>query len=177
MTTDFSRHAQSLIRVVPDWPDQGVIFRDITPLLAHPEGLRATVDAMHAAIEHLGEIDIAIGVEARGFILAPPLAMRVGAGFVPVRKAGKLPPETMTESYALEYGEATIEIHTESLVEGARVLIVDDVLATGGTLKAASALVRSLGAHVVAHLVLIELPGLGGRDRLGDEPVISLLEY
>lgn len=173
----FRQHAADLIRAIPDWPEPGIIFRDISPLLASPSGLDATLAASHQAIEHLGPIDHVVGVEARGFIVGPALALRLDAGFVPIRKAGKLPPPTVAQSYALEYGEATIEMSPHAIEPGARILLTDDVLATGGTLRAARALIDSLGGNVLGHLVLIELAGLNGRSLLDPDPVISLLEY
>ena len=165
------------VRPIPDWPEPGVTFRDITPLLAQPDAFGAVVEAMAAAGEELGPVDAVLGIEARGFIVGAPVALRLGAGFVPVRKAGKLPHDTLSVSYALEYGEATVEIHADALNAGDRVLVVDDVLATGGTLEAAAALVAQAGATVAGHVVAIELPALGGRARLGDTPLRSLATF
>ncbi len=177
MSDAFDVLAERLIRAIEDWPAPGVTFRDITPLLADHEGLVATADALVAAVSALGPIDAVAGVEARGFLLAPLLAERLGAGLIPVRKAGKLPGDTIAESYALEYGEATIEVHRDAVTPGERVLVVDDVLATGGTLEAANRLFARLEAEVVADFVLIELTALAGRDRLAGTPVVSLLEF
>ncbi|MGI9086115.1 MAG: adenine phosphoribosyltransferase [Aeromicrobium sp.] len=165
------------VRPIPDWPEPGVTFRDITPLLAVPEAFASVVDALAAAGEELGPVDALLGVEARGFIVGAPVALRLGVGFVPVRKAGKLPHRTLSASYALEYGEATIEIHADALTTGDRVLVVDDVLATGGTLEATASLVAEAGATVVGHVVAIELPALGGRARLGGRPLRSLVTF
>ncbi|MGH3457925.1 adenine phosphoribosyltransferase [Aeromicrobium sp.] len=165
------------VRPIPDWPEPGVTFRDITPLLAEPAAFATVVDAMVAAGEELGPVDAVLGIEARGFIVGAPVALRLGAGFVPVRKTGKLPHETLSASYALEYGEATIEIHADALEAGDRVLLVDDVLATGGTLEATAALVAEAGATVAGHLVAIELPALGGRSRLGEVPLRALATF
>ena len=165
------------VRPIPDWPLPGVTFRDITPLLAQPEAFASVIDALAAAGEELGPVDAVLGIEARGFIVGAPVALKLGAGFVPVRKAGKLPAETLSVSYALEYGEATVEIHADALKPGDRVLVVDDLLATGGTLEAAAALVDRAGATVTGHVVAIELPALGGRSRLGDVPVRSLATF
>ena len=152
-------------------------FRDVTPLLAEPEAFAAVVDAMAAAGAELGPVDAVLGIEARGFIVGAPVALRMEAGFVPVRKAGKLPSDTLSVSYELEYGTATVEMHADALNPGDRVLVVDDVLATGGTLDAARALVEQAGASVAGHVVAIELPVLGGRERLGDVPIRSLATF
>jgi adenine phosphoribosyltransferase len=151
------------IRDVPDYPRQGILFKDITPLLSDATVLRLVVDALGTGF---GPIDKVTGIEARGFILAAPVACQLGAGFVPVRKQGKLPAATYAESYELEYGTATIEVHTDAFAPGERVLIVDDVLATGGTARAAAALVRRAGAEVAGVSVLLELTALGGRAKL-----------
>jgi adenine phosphoribosyltransferase len=175
--SDYPQVADRLIRAIADWPEDGVTFRDITPLLADPQGLAATVTALVDAARALGPIDAVAGVEARGFLLAPLIADALGIGLVPVRKAGKLPAEVLSESYSLEYGEAVLEIHADAVTPGARVLIVDDVLATGGTLAAAVRLFERAGAEVAGALVLIELPALRGRDLLVDVPLTALLEY
>lgn len=169
------RDLERWIRAVPDWPSAGVTFRDITPLLAH--GFNDALDALDEAIGDWGHIDAFAGVESRGFIFAAPLAARRGISFVPIRKAGKLPADVVAREYALEYGTATLEMHTDAVPAGARVVVVDDVLATGGTLEAAEALVGDIGATVVGHLVLVELLGLGGRARLGNVPLASVLTY
>ncbi|MEO3796256.1 adenine phosphoribosyltransferase [Nonomuraea sp. B10E15] len=159
------------IRDVPDYPKQGVLFKDITPLLADPVAMAAVVDELAG----LHQVDKIVGIEARGFILAAPVAYRAGAGFVPVRKKGKLPAETLEESYDLEYGSASIEVHRDALASGERVLIVDDVLATGGTAAAAVELVRRTGAEVAGVAVLMELAFLHGRERLTGVPLHSLV--
>jgi adenine phosphoribosyltransferase len=159
---------KSGIRDVPDYPRPGILFKDITPLLGDAALLRLVVDALGSGF---GPIDKVTGIEARGFILAAPVACQLGAGFVPVRKQGKLPAATYAESYELEYGTATIEVHTDAFSPGERVLVVDDVLATGGTARAAAALVRRAGADVAGVSVLLELTALNGRDKLdGLEP-------
>lgn len=167
---------RSRVRDVPDFPQPGVTFRDITPLLGDGEAFTAAVDAMTAS-EIAGDVDAVVGIEARGFILGAAIAYRLGAGFVPVRKQGKLPSPTAAEEYRLEYGSATVEVHLDAFVGGSRVLVVDDVLATGGTAAAAVQLVRRVGGDVVAVSVLIELDALGGRSALPDVAVHSLLRY
>lgn len=166
-----------LVRDVPDFPEPGVMFKDISPLLADHDGFTAVVSGLAAAgRDSSGEVvvDKVVGVEARGFILAAPVALSLAAGFVPVRKAGKLPGETFAEAYSLEYAEATLEMHRDALVAGDRVLIVDDVLATGGTVNATAELIRRAGAIVTAVAVLIELDFLHGRERLRGLDVRSL---
>jgi adenine phosphoribosyltransferase len=160
------------IRDIPDYPQPGVVFKDITPLLADGQAFSAVVDGLAAAYSG---IDRVVGIEARGFILAAPVACRLGAGFVPVRKKGKLPGPVFAEDYELEYGTATIEVHQDAFAPGDRVLIVDDVLATGGTAAATAALVRRSGAAVAGIVVMIELSFLNGRSKLTDLPVTSLL--
>lgn len=160
------------IRDIPDYPQPGIVFKDITPLLADGAVFGAVVDEL--ASGH-GPIDKVAGIEARGFILAAPVATRLGSGFVPVRKAGKLPAKTYTQDYELEYGTASIEVHTDAFGPGDRVLIVDDVLATGGTARATAALVRQAGAEVAGIAVLLELAFLAGRSRLDDIDVRALL--
>lgn len=144
----------------------GVTFRDITPLLAEPDALHAVVDALVDQARLSGPIDAVLGIEARGFIFAPAIAMALGVGFVPIRKSGKLPASSHTTSYELEYGSAELEMHRDALKPGDRVLVVDDVLATGGTMLAAADLVKQAGAQVVGNLVVIELQFLGGLERL-----------
>lgn len=167
---------RALVRDVPDFPKPGIVFKDITPLLADPLAFSTVIDLI---VVHFGRgnIDKVVGIEARGFILASPVAYHFGAGFVPVRKAGKLPADTAAEEYALEYGAATLEIHTDTILAGERVLIVDDVLATGGTARAAANLVERVGGKVVGIACLIELGFLEGRATVGDHDVFSLLEY
>lgn len=169
--TELSTLILDRIRDVPDYPKPGVVFKDITPLLADPLAMAAVVDHLAG----VREADKIVGIEARGFILAAPAAYRAGAGFVPVRKKGKLPSATLEESYDLEYGSATIEVHRDAFTPGDRVLIVDDVLATGGTAKAAVELVERAGAEVVGVAVLMELGFLKGRERLAGIDVRSLV--
>ncbi|HTZ25222.1 MAG TPA: adenine phosphoribosyltransferase [Streptosporangiaceae bacterium] len=176
------------IRDIPDYPQPGIVFKDITPLLADGDAFAAVVSAMAEGIREGGQgireggqkgerarIDKVVGIEARGFILAAPVAYRMRAGFVPIRKHGKLPAETLGESYELEYGTATVEVHVDAFRPGERVLIIDDVLATGGTAAASVSLVRRSGAEVAAVSVLLELGFLGGRARLPGVEVRSLL--
>jgi adenine phosphoribosyltransferase len=166
-----------LVQVVDDWPEPGVTFRDISPLLADHEAFAAVVDAMVDLAAASGPIDAVLGVEARGFLFGPPIALRLGTGFVPIRKTGKLPRRAHSASYDLEYGSAVLEMHADVLAPGARVLLVDDVLATGGTMSAAADLARQAGATVTGCLVLVELAALGGRERLAPLPCASLRTY
>jgi adenine phosphoribosyltransferase len=165
-----------LIRDVPDYPKPGIIFKDITPLLATADAFLATTDAMARPFA-TARISHVVAIESRGFILGAPIAQRLGAGFVPVRKPGKLPAATRREEYALEYGVDALEIHADAADHAARVLIVDDVLATGGTAAATRRLVDALGATVVGFSFLIALSFLPGLDRLRDETVHSLITY
>jgi adenine phosphoribosyltransferase len=169
---------EGLIRDVPDYPSPGILFKDITPLLADHDAFTATVQALaDAGRDGSGTtvVDKVLGLEARGFILAAPVALALGAGFVPVRKAGKLPGPTHAVSYALEYGEATLELQQDAVAPGERVLLVDDVLATGGTLAAARELVERCGASVAGIVVLMELGALPGRRAVDGLPLIALL--
>ncbi|MFJ8789259.1 adenine phosphoribosyltransferase [Streptomyces sp. NPDC102462] len=163
--TDIQELLLSRIRDVADYPEQGVMFKDITPLLADPAAFTALTDALADVAGATGATKI-VGLEARGFILGAPVAVRAGLGFVPVRKAGKLPGATLRQAYDLEYGSAEIEVHAEDLTEADRILIVDDVLATGGTAQAAIQLIQRAGAEVAGVAVLMELGFLGGRARL-----------
>jgi adenine phosphoribosyltransferase len=165
---------KSLIRTIPDVPSPGIMFRDITPLLADPEGLELAVSSLASLCAHAKPGKV-VGVEARGFIFAAPVAVRLGAGFVPVRKPGKLPWKVVSESYALEYGTDTLEIHADAVGEGDSVVIVDDVLATGGTAAATIRLVESLGAKVAGLVFLIELSDLGGRKLIDGYEINSVL--
>ncbi|HWG62836.1 MAG TPA: adenine phosphoribosyltransferase [Streptosporangiaceae bacterium] len=170
--TSIAELVKSLIRDIPDYPQPGIVFKDITPLLADGAALRAVVSALAAGHEGVSKV---AGIEARGFILAASVACQLGAGFIPVRKAGKLPGPTYAESYELEYGSATIEVHQDAFSPGERVLIVDDVLATGGTAAATAELVRRAGAEVTGIVVILELGFLSGRSKLGGQQVRSLL--
>ena len=170
--TDIAELVRSRIRDVADYPQPGVMFKDITPLLADGAVFAAVVSALASGYDGVGKV---AGIEARGFILAAPVAIALGAGFVPVRKAGKLPGPTYAQSYDLEYGSATVEVHQDAFAPGERVLIVDDVLATGGTGSATAELVRKAGAEVAAIAVIMELSFLNGRSRLPDAAIRSLL--
>ena len=171
-TTDIAALIASHIREVPDYPQPGVVFKDITPLLGDPGAFAAVVDALAGAS---GPVDKVAGIEARGFILAAPVAYRTAAGFVPVRKKGKLPSATFAQEYKLEYGTATLEVHQDAFQPGERVLIVDDVLATGGTARATATLVERCGAEVAGIAVLMELSFLDGRSALSGLDVRALL--
>jgi adenine phosphoribosyltransferase len=162
------------IRDVPDYPVPGVMFKDITPLSADAGAFRQVVEGF--AAPYRGGIDLVVGIEARGFILAAPVAVALGAGFVPIRKAGKLPHTTMGAEYELEYGTAEIEVHVDGIVPGHRVLVIDDVLATGGTAVAACDLVERVGGVVTGLAVLLELAFLKGRERLSGRDVRALVE-
>jgi adenine phosphoribosyltransferase len=167
-----------LVVDVPDFPEPGVVFKDISPLLADHDGFTAVIEALSdVGRDEAGAVvvDKVVGMEARGFILAAPVALALGCGFVPVRKAGKLPRETFAVSYALEYGEATLELHRDAIEVGERVLMVDDVLATGGTVVATTQLIEQAGGTAHAVSVLLELGFLDGRSQAGDLPVVSLL--
>jgi adenine phosphoribosyltransferase len=167
---------ERFIRDVPDFPKPGIVFKDITPLLQSPQGLKLTIDRLSAVVDPR-TYDIVCGIESRGFIFGTALADRVHKGFVPIRKPGKLPWKTESESYELEYGKDTIEIHVDAVRDGRRVLIVDDLLATGGTAAAAIKLVRKIGGEPVAAAFVIELAFLSGRERLGSLPTHSLIRY
>lgn len=184
MTHSFQTHAQweagrdrlmLAIRDVPDFPKPGILFRDITPLLADAELLQLAVDLMAHTID--GKVDAIVGIESRGFLFGIPLAMRLGVGFVPVRKPGKLPAETREVRYSLEYGEDMLQVHADALRGGQRALVVDDLLATGGTARATCDLVEACGAEVAGCSFLIELVGLAGRERLRGVPAQSVITY
>ena len=167
---------REFVRDVPDYPKPGVLFKDITPLLADPAAFNRTVEALGAPWrDSEPRIDKVVGIEARGFILAAPVALALGVGFVPIRKAGKLPAATYSQSYALEYGEETLEVHRDAFTPGDRVLVVDDVLATGGTLEATASLIHAAGAEVAGASVLLELTFLTARERLRGYDLHALL--
>jgi adenine phosphoribosyltransferase len=171
--TDMADLVASRLRDVPDFPQPGVVFKDFTPLLADGPAFGALIADM--AARYRGEVDVVVGIEARGFILAAAVAYELGIGMVPVRKAGKVPGETLTQSYDLEYGTAEIEVRTDAFEPGHRVLVLDDVLATGGTAAACAELVERAGASVTAVEVVLELAFLGGRDRLTGRVVNAVL--
>jgi adenine phosphoribosyltransferase len=170
--TDIVTLIKTYVRDIPDYPRPGVVFKDITPLLGDCDAFGSVIEALSGSF---GPVDKVVGIEARGFILAAPVAYETRAGFVPVRKQGKLPSATFAKDYDLEYGSATLEVHQDAFAPGDRVLIVDDVLATGGTARATATLVRQAGAEVVGIAVLMELSFLNGRAKLGDLDVRALL--
>ncbi|MEO8638994.1 MAG: adenine phosphoribosyltransferase [Chloroflexota bacterium] len=176
MTARSTDDLRAKIREVPDFPKPGILFYDITTLLREGDAFREVIDRMAEAVK--GEkIDLVVGMESRGFIFAAPLADRLGAGFVPVRKLGKLPAETIEVEYDLEYGTATLEIHRDAITRGQRVLVVDDLLATGGTVLGTIELVRRLGGEIAGLSFMVELTALGGRAKLGDFKIFTLLAY
>jgi len=167
---------KSQIRNVPDFPKPGILFYDITTLIGNPKGLAQTIDAL--AAPYLGKgIDAVEGIESRGFILGAPVAERLGAGFIPMRKPGKLPAKCVSAEFALEYGTDTLQVHEDAVKPGQRVLIVDDVLATGGTAQAAASLVKTIGGTLHGLAFLIELSFLDGRNKLAGDEVFSVLKY
>ena len=167
---------RALIREIPDFPSPGILFRDITPLLGDPAGLGGAMDALAALAQGWGATKV-VGIESRGFLFGVPVAERLDVGFAPMRKPGKLPAAVYRQEYALEYGTDVLELHQDAVTAQDRVLVVDDVLATGGTAEAALQLVQRTGAAIAGILFLVELEGLGGRARLGTHPVGSLLTY
>ncbi len=173
MSDELSNLIGRHVRDIPDYPEPGVLFKDITPLLDSPDLFRSVVVAMAGRFAATA-IDRVVGLEARGFLMAAPVALELGAGLVPVRKEGKLPAKTLRESYDLEYGTATVEMHADAITPGDRVLVIDDVLATGGTARAAMELVRQAGGTVVGISVLMELTFLQGREKLPDVELYAL---
>jgi adenine phosphoribosyltransferase len=167
---------RSLVRDVPDFPKPGIVFKDITTLTKDPEGFRAAVDAIAARYADAG-VELIVGIESRGFVFGAAVAYKMGLGFVPARKPGKLPAQTVSAEYELEYGTDALEIHRDAIGEGQRILIVDDLLATGGTAAATAKLVSGLGGDIVAIAFLIDLAFLKGRDKLAGYEVFSLIEY
>lgn len=176
MKINSANDLKGLVRDVPDFPKKGILFKDITPILKNPEALQFAVDELSDLIEGMRPSQI-VGIESRGFIFSPILAYKLKAGFVPVRKRGKLPAETIRTSYQLEYGENELEIHQDAILEGMRVAVVDDLLATGGTAQAAIRLVEKLGGEVVGVAFLVELTFLKGREKLAGRNVCSLIQY
>lgn len=167
---------RGFIRDIPDWPKEGILFRDITPLLADPNAFAAAIDALSAGFAEAG-IEYVAAVEARGFIFGSAVAEKLRAGFVPIRKKGKLPAQTESFTYDLEYGTDTLEVHRDAFNKGAKVLMVDDLLATGGTMAAACKLVEKIGGQVAGIVFLIELTGLGGAEKIADYEVTSIISY
>ena len=169
---------KALIRDIPDFPKSGVLFRDITTLLSNGQGLRYTIDTLTQKCQEAALLpDYIVGMESRGFFFAPPLAYQLNAGFVPVRKPGKLPAAVHSIDYQLEYGSDTLEIHQDAIPSGTKVLIADDLIATGGTAKATAELLQKVGVDVIGFTFAIELQELGGRKQLPDVPIITLIEY
>ena len=164
------------VRTIPDFPEKGVMFRDITSILQDPDGLKLAIDKMQEKIENL-EFDVVLGAESRGFLFGMPIAYNLNKAFVPVRKKGKLPAETISESYNLEYGQATLEIHKDAIKPGQKVVIIDDLIATGGTLEAIVKLVEKLGGEVSRICCLIDLPELGGKDKLKNYEVDTVIAF
>lgn len=167
---------EKYIRSIPDFPEEGIIFRDVTTVTQSPEGLQLAIDGMQEKIQDK-DFDVIVGLEARGFIFGMPIAYNMKKGFVPVRKKGKLPCKTISETYELEYGTAEIEIHTDAIQPGQKVIIVDDLIATGGTVAAAIKLIERLGGEVVGCVFLVELAGLNGKAALEGYPVDAVITY
>ncbi len=176
MTVSSADDLRAKIREVPDFPKPGILFYDITTLLKDADAFREVIDRMAAQVAD-AKVDLVVGMESRGFIFSAPLAYKLGAGFVPVRKLGKLPAETIEVEYSLEYGTATLEIHRDAIQPGQRVLIVDDLLATGGTVMGTIELVRRLGGEIAGLSFMVELPVLKGREKLGEFAINTLLTY
>lgn len=170
------KKVEDYIRSIPDFPEPGIIFRDVTSVLQDAEGLKLSIDEMIKLLDGL-DFDVIAGAESRGFIFGMPIAYALGKPFILVRKAGKLPCETVSQSYDLEYGQATIEIHKDAIKPGQKVVLVDDLIATGGTMEAAAKLVEQLGGEVVKMIFLIELAGLKGREKLSKYDVASVVSY
>ena len=170
------KKVEDYIRTIPDFPEPGIMFRDVTSILQSAEGLKLAIDEMIRLLDGV-EFDVIAGAESRGFIFGVPIAYALHKAFVPVRKKGKLPCETVSKSYDLEYGQATIEIHKDAILPGQKVVLVDDLIATGGTMEAAAELVEELGGEVVKMLFLIELSGLKGREKLAKYDVESVVAY
>ena len=170
------KKVEDYVRTIPDFPEPGIMFRDVTSVLQDPDGLKLSIDEMIKKLDGV-EFDVIAGAESRGFIFGVPVAYELGKAFVPVRKKGKLPCETVSAEYALEYGTACIEIHKDAIKPGQKVVVVDDLIATGGTIEAAIKLIEELGGEVVKVLFLIELAGLNGREKLKGYDVESVITY
>lgn len=167
---------EEYVRSIPDFPEEGIIFRDVTSILQDKDGLHLAIDSMQEALKDV-DFDIVLGPESRGFIFGVPIAYNLGKSFIPVRKKGKLPCETVEMEYDLEYGTATIEMHKDSIKPGQKVVIIDDLIATGGTIEAITKLVNQLGGEVVKIVFLMELEGLKGRDKLKGFDIASVIKY
>lgn len=170
------KELQDYVRTILDFPSKGIMFRDITTVIQDPNGLKLAIDKMQELLKGV-EFDAIAGIESRGFIFGMPLAYNLGKPFIPIRKKGKLPAETVSMSYELEYGTATIEMHKDAIKPGQRIIVVDDLIATGGTVEAAAKLIETVGGVVEKMIFLIELPDLGGRKKLSDYDVLSVLSY
>ncbi len=170
------KELKDYVRTIPNFPEEGVMFRDVTTVLQDPEGLKLAIDGMQQKIQNL-EFDIIVGAESRGFLFGMPIAYNLNKAFVPVRKPGKLPAETISESYNLEYGQATLEIHKDAIKPGQKVVIIDDLIATGGTLEAIIKLVEKLGGEVVRICCLIDLPELGGKEKIKNYTVDTVIAF
>lgn len=170
------KKVEDYVRTIPDFPEPGIMFRDITSVLQNPDGLKLSIDEMIRLLDGI-DFDVVAGAESRGFIFGVPVAYALGKGFVPIRKAGKLPCETVSAEYELEYGTACIEIHKDAIKPGQKVVIIDDLIATGGTIEAAAKLIEQLGGEVVKIVFLMELAGLNGREKLSNYDVASVITY
>jgi adenine phosphoribosyltransferase len=174
--TKSCEYIKSKVRSIPNWPIKGVIFRDITTLLQDPKAFKEICQVFYNRYAN-EKVDKIVGIDARGFLFGSVLAVELGIGFVPIRKKGKLPYKTISESYTLEYGEETIEIHEDAIDRGDRIVIVDDLMATGGTIAASAALVEKLGGDILECAFVIELPDLKGREKMGDRNLFAILEF
>ena len=170
------KELKDYVRTIPDFPAKGVMFRDITSVIQDPDGLKLAIDKMQELLKDV-EFDAIAGIESRGFIFGMPLAYNLGKAFIPIRKKGKLPAETVSISYELEYGTATIEMHKDAIKPGQRIVVVDDLIATGGTVEAAAKLIETVGGVVEKMIFLIELSDLGGRKKLSNYDILSVLSY
>lgn len=170
------KELKDYVRTIPNFPEEGIMFRDVTTVLQDPNGLKLAIDGMQEKIKDL-EFDVVVGAESRGFLFGMPIAYNLNKAFVPVRKKGKLPAETISESYNLEYGQATLEIHKDAIKAGQKVVIVDDLIATGGTLEAIIKLIERLGGEVVRICCLIDLPELGGKEKIKDYQVDTVIAF
>ena len=170
------KELKDYVRTIPNFPEEGVMFRDVTTVLGDPEGLKLAIDKMQEKVEKL-EFDVVVGAESRGFLFGMPIAYNLNKSFVPVRKKGKLPAETISETYDLEYGQATLEIHKDAIKQGQKVVIIDDLIATGGTLEAIIKLVERLGGKVVRICCLIDLPELGGKEKIKNYQVDTVIAF